>query len=1155
MKNLITIFFSLFCIFTAFSQNWSSFRPTEIRKWHCRLAWENVAGATGFEIQHQSIDDMDGYFDQINTTTGWSVINENTTPKIVITDSTALVTNMETNRRHYFRIRATNPTNSAYSTYSYALPVRTGLFPIDRFTLPEIDWVPETEPTQGDFSWYTNKWGVHEKKISDRTRDGNENRRIETPYPKLLNTMRIKQPDNSYREIVWGYFDTKIWDVETSLPISQAEINKIKQFPPLYPINYDDDYVFYDIEAKGSKIFKFVNGVSTEIFDFASTGLVRGNAFTNPLGALEEHRDRRNQYAGILLYDPTDTANDHPYMVSFDLVNEQIYGQTQLNFNIANGHVEVHANGNLISIDGGKFNNPDGNNIWVANNDPAQSGGYFFEQNIQDFGMGHSDYGISIQGNSVIVGRSNSSLGNGRIVMYVLEGPKKGQKVDLTPEYATSCYLDYTNCTSTLNEGWTVVSSEETNGNSSGEQRVFDMRTFAILLDESAEDRNQNAMMRLFSQQNHQMPYEQDVDNNGYSRHSHGMMNMTGERVFSTPFVSKANTGLHGEMYVSQQLVEHGDEIPFSGVNNQTAILDPIHDAYLEGSNRLNNNFLKVEQGARVGYLKFDLSSITGNITSAEFRFRVDGDAGSGMAEIYKGTTTSWTETNLSTSNAPAKNGLLGSTTDIGQMTTTVAVPLSVATLSGGGELSLVVEHVGSSDFWMASEESPNAPGPQLVITYEPSTNVPVTGVTVAPVTLAMETGDTEALTATIVPANATDQGVSWSSSDTAIATVDASGLVTAVAVGSSTITVTTNDGNFTASVNATVTSSAPIVSNITVSDIMEDSFKVSWNLNEGSKGRIEYGTSSGNYTEQTTAAENFLTFHLQRVGNNNAPPLQSGTTYYWRIRTEDVDGNVGYSDEQTTTTTSPQPQTTTLVPIHDAYLQGSTRYNNNFLRVEDGNRSSYMKYDLSTVNGNITSAELHFRIAGADTGVGTAEIYQGSNTNWTETNLDVNNAPSQVSLWGTTTNIGQGSTDVVVPLSVGSLSGGGNLSLIVEHVGSDDFAMASKEHPSKPAPRLVVTYIPNSGSSLMARVNFDNSDSISGITSLFPNPTTSEVQLYGIDGEKEITVIDFSGKLLMETTSKEAEPVIDLSGYAPGIYYMRVESSGISKTFKVVKQ
>jgi transglutaminase/protease-like cytokinesis protein 3 len=89
--------------------------------------------------------------------------------------------------------------------------------------------------------------------------------------------------------------------------------------------------------------------------------------------------------------------------------------------------------------------------------------------------------------------------------------------------------------------------------------------------------------------------------------------------------------------------------------------------------------------------------------------------------------------------------------------------------------------------------------------TISDSGTVPVSGVSLDKTTLTLTTGNTETLTATVAPNNATNKTVSWSSSNSSVATVS-NGTVSAVAAGTATITVTTTDGAKTAICTVTVT-------------------------------------------------------------------------------------------------------------------------------------------------------------------------------------------------------------------------------------------------------------------------------------------------------------------------------------------------------------
>lgn len=84
-------------------------------------------------------------------------------------------------------------------------------------------------------------------------------------------------------------------------------------------------------------------------------------------------------------------------------------------------------------------------------------------------------------------------------------------------------------------------------------------------------------------------------------------------------------------------------------------------------------------------------------------------------------------------------------------------------------------------------------------------TGIPVTGVALDKETLSLKKGESEALTATVTPLDASNKNVIWESSDASVVKVDGEGRVTAVKTGTATISVTTEDGSKTAACEVTV--------------------------------------------------------------------------------------------------------------------------------------------------------------------------------------------------------------------------------------------------------------------------------------------------------------------------------------------------------------
>lgn len=125
----------------------------------------------------------------------------------------------------------------------------------------------------------------------------------------------------------------------------------------------------------------------------------------------------------------------------------------------------------------------------------------------------------------------------------------------------------------------------------------------------------------------------------------------------------------------------------------------------------------------------------------------------------------------------------------------------SVATVSALGVVT--AKATGNATITATSQADGTKSG-TCTVTVSDST-VHVTSVSLNKNSTSISVGDSETLTATVSPNNATNKSVSWTSSDTSVATVSG-GTVSAVATGNATITVTTSDGSKTATCTVTVT-------------------------------------------------------------------------------------------------------------------------------------------------------------------------------------------------------------------------------------------------------------------------------------------------------------------------------------------------------------
>ncbi|WP_271781866.1 Ig-like domain-containing protein [Aquimarina algiphila] len=435
------------------------------------------------------------------------------------------------------------------------------------------------------------------------------------------------------------------------------------------------------------------------------------------------------------------------------------------------------------------------------------------------------------------------------------------------------------------------------------------------------------------------------------------------------------------------------------------------------------------------------------------------------------------------------------------------------------------------------------------------TTTIAVTGVSVSPTTASIDVGQTSNLTATVAPANATNKNVTWSSSNTAIATVNGTGVVTGVDAGTATITATSVDGNFTATstitVNAINTADCSVApTGLTVSSVTDTSATLSFDNTSNDTRTIEVRAfNDGTYTGSLSGAFAFASGSLG-VTSITVNNLVAGTTYDFVVRSLCGAGGNGPSPVATlsgstsggTTTT---PQTATLNPVDDAYIQASNNstINNSVLYVDGTNRVSYLKFDVSGITGAITSASLKLT-GNTDVGNGVINVNLGTNSNWTETNLTSANAPAKGASLGNVN--GPFSNGAVKDIALTGVTVSGNfLTLIVSQASGGDANFNSSEAATG-KPVLTIAY----DAPASAKIALDNTKIVA-----YPNPAQDQLQLIGIAKHDVISVRDLSGRtVIRETTSTENNMKLDVSRLQNGIYFLMVRSASKNTTLQFMK-
>ena len=252
--------------------------------------------------------------------------------------------------------------------------------------------------------------------------------------------------------------------------------------------------------------------------------------------------------------------------------------------------------------------------------------------------------------------------------------------------------------------------------------------------------------------------------------------------------------------------------------------------------------------------------------------------------------------------------------------------------------------------------------------------------------------------------------------------------------------------------------------------------------------------------------------------------------------------------------------------PIHDAYIQNDTGFNNGDLRVEHNKRVTYLQFSVEGVatSSAVSSAVLKLTVGG-DNGTGIINAFYSDDNDWTETNLSIANAPAAVnglsSVSGTFTSPNVYEFDVT-----SAIEGNGNYTFVLTmDSGGNDVAFSSKEGGS--APELLLEVGGQNASARWAPkalIPIQESKKEGYILQIYPNPTDNilNIEVGDLEEGKPVFIELFNllgQKIYSETKQGSFNTKLNLKDYISGnrgifIVKLSIGDSRGNQSFEVQK-
>lgn len=146
--------------------------------------------------------------------------------------------------------------------------------------------------------------------------------------------------------------------------------------------------------------------------------------------------------------------------------------------------------------------------------------------------------------------------------------------------------------------------------------------------------------------------------------------------------------------------------------------ISAVDDVTIEGSNVINDKYLKVEGKRRVSLIKFALRGLPPEILDVQLRLTGSpADSGSGTLRVFRGSHSDWKGSTLKKDEAPKPGELLGMKSVSVAQNASVTIPVTKL-IDGDGVYTLIVTlDAGGNDIWFSATGTGS--GPELLVTFE----------------------------------------------------------------------------------------------------------------------------------------------------------------------------------------------------------------------------------------------------------------------------------------------------------------------------------------------------------------------------------------------------------------------------------------------------